>query len=67
MDFRTEIEVAPARFNISTDSKIMTVGSCFSEVMGSQLADNKMQCLCNPYGTVFNRSEERRVGKECSS
>ena len=56
MDFRTEIEVAPARFNISTDSKIMTVGSCFSEVIGSQLADNKLQCLCNPYGTVFNPS-----------
>ncbi|AFK04643.1 GSCFA domain protein [Emticicia oligotrophica DSM 17448] len=54
MDFRTEIEVAPARFKISTDSKIMTVGSCFSEVIGSQLTDNKLQCLCNPYGTVFN-------------
>ena len=56
MEFRTEIEVAPARFNISTDSKIMTVGSCFSEVIGSQLTDNKLQCLCNPYGTVFNPS-----------
>jgi hypothetical protein len=56
MDFRTEIEVAPAHFKISTDSKIMTVGSCFSEVIGSQLTDNKLQCLCNPYGTVFNPS-----------
>lgn len=54
MDFRTEIEVAPARFKISTDSKIMTVGSCFSEVIGGQFTDNKLQCLCNPYGTVFN-------------
>jgi hypothetical protein len=54
MDFRTEIEVAPTRFKISTDSKIMTVGSCFSEVIGGQLTDNKLQCLCNPYGTVFN-------------
>ena len=56
MEFRTEIEVAPARFKISTDSKIMTVGSCFSEVIGGQLTDNKLQCLCNPYGTVFNPS-----------
>jgi len=56
MDFRTEIEVAPARFKISTDSKIMTVGSCFSEVIGAQLTDSKLQCLCNPYGTVFNPS-----------
>ena len=56
MEFRTEIEVAPARFKISTDSKIMTVGSCFSEVIGGQLTDNKIQCLSNPYGTVFNPS-----------
>lgn len=56
MEFRTEIEVSPSRFHIGTDSKIMTVGSCFSEVIGSQLADNKIQCLCNPYGTVFNPS-----------
>jgi hypothetical protein len=56
MDFRTEIEVAPARFKISTDAKIMTVGSCFSEVIGAQLADNKINCLSNPYGTVFNPS-----------
>jgi len=56
MDFRTEIEVSPSRFHIGTDSKIMTVGSCFSEVIGSQLTDNKIQCLCNPYGTVFNPS-----------
>ncbi len=56
MDFRTEIEVAPTRLKISTDSKIMTVGSCFSEVIGDQLTDYKLQCLSNPYGTVFNPS-----------
>jgi hypothetical protein len=56
MEFRTEIEVSPSHFHIGTDSRIMTVGSCFSEVIGSQLADNKIQCLCNPYGTVFNPS-----------
>ncbi|WP_337040524.1 GSCFA domain-containing protein [Emticicia sp. 17c] len=56
MEFRTEIEMSPAHFRIGTDSRIMTVGSCFSEVIGSQLAENKIQCLCNPYGTVFNPS-----------
>ncbi|UTA69784.1 GSCFA domain-containing protein [Emticicia sp. 21SJ11W-3] len=54
MDFRTEIEVNPSSFRIGTDSRIMTVGSCFSDVIGSQLSENKIQCLCNPYGTVFN-------------
>jgi hypothetical protein len=54
MEFRTEIEPIQSRFQISTDSKIMTVGSCFSEVIGNRMTDNKMACLCNPYGTVFN-------------
>jgi len=54
MEFRTEIEVSPSRFRINNDSKLITVGSCFSEVLGNQLSENKIQCLCNPYGTVFN-------------
>ncbi len=54
MKFRTEIEVPASAFRIKSDSRIMTVGSCFSEVIGNQLSENKMQCLCNPYGTTFN-------------
>jgi hypothetical protein len=54
MQFRTEVEVQPSAFRIKHDSRIMTVGSCFSEVIGNQLSENKMQCLCNPYGTAFN-------------
>jgi hypothetical protein len=54
MQFRTEVEVSPPMFRVNLDSKIMTVGSCFSEVIGNQLSENKMQCLCNPYGTTFN-------------
>lgn len=54
MDFRTEIEPIEGKFKLTPKSKIITIGSCFSEVIGSQLTENKLECLCNPFGTVFN-------------
>lgn len=54
MIFRTEIELKPTSFKIGIGSKIITIGSCFSEVIGNQLSENKIECLCNPYGTIFN-------------
>ncbi|GAB3955875.1 GSCFA domain-containing protein [Spirosoma harenae] len=32
----------------------MTIGSCFAEVMGNRLVDNKLSILNNPFGTIFN-------------
>ncbi len=54
MKFRTEIEPVNSGFEINLCDKIITVGSCFSEVMGTRLSENKLECLCNPFGTIFN-------------
>lgn len=35
-------------------SRIVTIGSCFAEVMGNRLADHKLTMLNNPFGTIFN-------------
>lgn len=56
MKFRTEIEPIDPGFNINLHDNIMTVGSCFSEIIGNRLSENKLNCLCNPFGTVFNPS-----------
>jgi hypothetical protein len=56
MKFRTEIEPVDSGFKINLRDSIITVGSCFSEVIGSRLSENKLNCLCNPFGTVFNPS-----------
>lgn len=56
MKFRTEIEPVDPGFKINLCDKVITVGSCFSEVMGNRLNENKLSCLCNPFGTVFNPS-----------
>jgi hypothetical protein len=54
MEFRTIIEKQNPDFKINQNSKILTIGSCFSDVLGSYLQKNKMDCLINPFGVVFN-------------
>ncbi|MEO9999765.1 MAG: GSCFA domain-containing protein [Ekhidna sp.] len=34
--------------------KILLMGSCFSDEIGSLLAENKFNCLSNPFGTIYN-------------
>lgn len=55
-DFRTAIEKINPEFQISLNSKILTLGSCFSDVLGSYLTENKIECLTNPFGNVYNLS-----------
>lgn len=52
--FRTEISLQPAPFHISHGQLILTLGSCFADVMGSRLAANKFSAEVNPFGTVYN-------------
>jgi hypothetical protein len=54
MNFRTELSPEKLPIQIRPTSRIVTVGSCFADVMGRQLADNKVDVLSNPFGTLFN-------------
>lgn len=54
MHFRTELHPAPAAFKLNLTSKVVTVGSCFSDVIGLQLEKYKVETLTNPFGTIFN-------------
>jgi hypothetical protein len=54
MLFRTELHPKPAPFQLNHASKVVTVGSCFSEVIGRQLEKYKVDTLTNPFGTIFN-------------
>ena len=53
-NFRTTFPIPPSSNKISLDSQILTVGSCFADVVGNQLRDNKLDILVNPFGTLFN-------------
>ena len=50
----TEVALTPSDWKIDHKTPILTVGSCFAEVLGGQLAENKLPVLNNPFGTMFN-------------
>jgi len=54
MNLITLVKTPESKIKISKLSKIMTIGSCFSEHIGSQLCDVHFHCHSNPFGTVFN-------------
>lgn len=52
--FRTEVKVTPSNLNLTIQDGIVTIGSCFAEVIGNKLQENKVTVLVNPFGTIFN-------------
>lgn len=54
MDFRTKVELPKKELNITHDSKILLLGSCFAENIGGRLVENKFCCDVNPFGILYN-------------
>ncbi|WP_138992397.1 GSCFA domain-containing protein [Larkinella sp. C7] len=54
MDFRTELSPEKLPVLIRPDARVVTIGSCFADVLGRQLTDNKVAVRSNPFGTLFN-------------
>lgn len=54
MNFRTNIKLLPATNQIDYASKIMLVGSCFSENIAQKLSYYKFNVFSNPFGILFN-------------
>jgi hypothetical protein len=54
--FRTEINIIPYAKRIDHQSKIFSIGSCFAQIIGKQLLDNKFPILKNPFGIIYNAS-----------
>ncbi len=54
MLFRTELTPDKLPVPMKLTDRIVTVGSCFAEVMGGRLSDHKLAVLNNPLGTLFN-------------
>ncbi|MBB6612199.1 GSCFA domain-containing protein [Pontibacter sp. Tf4] len=52
--FRTEVDVTPTTLQLALTDKVVTIGSCFAEVIGHKLQDYKADVLVNPFGTIFN-------------
>ena len=54
MILRTEITPEKFNFEINHSANILTIGSCFSDVIGEFLCQNKFKVCNNPFGTVYN-------------
>lgn len=54
MQFRTDFDIPKPDFSLDLSSKLLTIGSCFAEVVGNQLKDNKLNVQVNPFGTLFS-------------
>ncbi len=54
MQFRTELSIPDHAHKLNLQTSVVTVGSCFAEVIGTRLIDAKVPALVNPFGTIFN-------------
>ncbi len=54
MNFRTEINISKAKNVIDYKSKLLLLGSCFSDNIGERFLYYKFNALVNPFGVIFN-------------
>lgn len=54
MEFRTSFSIPSFEPKIQPGSKLFSMGSCFSTMIGNKLEERKFNVLNNPFGTIFN-------------
>jgi hypothetical protein len=54
MEFKTSVSIPEASFAFSHQDRIMLMGSCFAEVVGNRLGEDKFSLDVNPFGTLYN-------------
>ncbi|MEL7529855.1 MAG: GSCFA domain-containing protein [Bacteroidota bacterium] len=54
MQFRTEIPIQAAPFQIDHQTSILSLGSCFAERIGQRLEAAKFDILSNPLGILYH-------------
>jgi hypothetical protein len=52
--FRTELHLLPHPQPLGLQSRVITLGSCFAEVIGQKMQHYKVATLVNPFGTIYN-------------
>lgn len=54
MKFKIELEIEKAGFSLEAGDGILLLGSCFSDEVGHKLRENRFNCICNPFGVLYN-------------
>ena len=60
MEFRTEVHIPPSGNRISYESRILFMGSCFTEHIGSLMKELRFRVDLNPFGINYNPSSLSR-------
>lgn len=53
-NFRTIINDTQSNHKLTLHHRVLTLGSCFAEIMGTKLQLQKINTLINPFGTAYN-------------
>ena len=54
MDFRTKTDITALSSRLRHSDKLLVMGSCFAEHIGSRLEQMKFRTVVNPYGVLYN-------------
>ncbi|GMQ26546.1 GSCFA domain-containing protein [Algoriphagus sp. oki45] len=54
MRWSLDFPIPASPFPITNQSKILSLGSCFAQVIGTKMKKSKMDVLINPFGTIFH-------------
>ena len=54
MKLQTFIEIPASSWQIGYDDRILLLGSCFSDEIGSKLQEHYFRLTSNPFGTLYN-------------
>lgn len=50
----TPVNPDPLPFTVDHGTPLLSIGSCFADEMGNRLVRDGFDCLCNPFGTLYN-------------
>jgi lysophospholipase L1-like esterase len=54
MRWAIDFPIPASPFSISHSSKVLSMGSCFAQTIGSKMQASKFDVLVNPFGTLFH-------------
>ena len=54
MKLQTPVTFAPSRIPVTPDDRVLVIGSCFADQVGSRLRHAGFDACVNPFGTLYN-------------
>ena len=64
MKLFTQVDMPASSPTLTYGDKVMMLGSCFADRLGSRLVNAKFRCDVNPYGTLYNPLSISRALRE---